>query len=516
MKIVLLSLLLLLFCSCENKITEDIDEDKTEESVEEVDTRDVRSLFLFQDGYNVYISKTDEGSRYINSIYGAEIGDDNSIGDFTKVVDLPHEVYGASLIKIGYFLYLIGGESRDCVSNSIYYTKINSDGSIGIGSDQKWELNPISLPKGRFNASIVVNDGRIFLIGGEDGSNDFDRIIHARIYQDGQLGQWYESPVKLPNKSRNSSTVITNNKLYVTGGLSDDKVQDFFVVYDIGEYGLLTLKTEITLPEERFDSLFLPTSSHLVLAGGKNSDNGIPQHIFIDVNNDSFIDSELAIDPIANISSSRVLLGDSFYYIQVDSEELLGISGIIPEKNVPEVFPGSGFVPSYTTLRWSTITNEKVMINGALVSGESKVISPPYTLEISSDGSDIKTYNYQKSYLPQGFMFDSHNVEINKIINGYPIILEDEFYLFEFENKERRDFSLSVSNLSNTSTISIFEKESYLYTPILSHSGSPILEISDETIDSLTFNLNVGKYYGVINNYDGNVINALITFNVMK
>lgn len=196
-----------------------------------------------------------------------------TMAEWIDTASLPEGIRHGAALSAGDFVYVIGGETESGLLSTIYYTHIDTDGTLGFGTDKYWEVNLRALPEARARAAWILHDGWIFLIGGKTPTGPTDSIIRARIYQDGQIGQWYESSQSLPEALWGTGAAVLDDRLYVAGGADADTVTDRLVSFAFGEYGALSdRRIEPNLPAALQQVILLEDRSDLILAGGHDDD----------------------------------------------------------------------------------------------------------------------------------------------------------------------------------------------------------------------------------------------------
>lgn len=147
----------------------------------------------------------------------AKIGPDGAAGAWISTAGLPAGRAHGAAFAAGDKIYVLGGIGPDGTSRDIYYTSIRDDGALGFGADRRWEKNLRSLPESIAAPSSLYTDGRIVLAGGKAVDGPLNQIIHARLYQDGQIGQWYLSPAALPEPMLYPDISLSESRFYCGG-----------------------------------------------------------------------------------------------------------------------------------------------------------------------------------------------------------------------------------------------------------------------------------------------------------
>ncbi|MDO8429831.1 MAG: hypothetical protein Q7S73_00500, partial [bacterium] len=120
-------------------------------------------------------------------------GADGALGAWATANALPG-IRGlhSSIIANGY-VYVIGGTDGSYQS-TIYYAKLNSDGSTGA-----WSTNANALPEIRGAHSSIVANGYVYVIGGSiSGVSYQSTVFYAKLNSDGSTSAWATNANALP------------------------------------------------------------------------------------------------------------------------------------------------------------------------------------------------------------------------------------------------------------------------------------------------------------------------------
>jgi N-acetylneuraminic acid mutarotase len=170
--------------------------------------------FLYQAG------GTSNGNGILDgtNVFYALVYTNGTIGTWNMATPLPDAVCYHAGVVANSFLYILGGyhfneQMGFVITNTVYYTKINPDGSVGA-----WQTaNP--LPDAVFYLSAAAWNGRIYVAGGCDANNFTNAIWSAQVEADGSLSPWV-AQAPLPDSVYTQSEVA-NGTLYVLGGSID-------------------------------------------------------------------------------------------------------------------------------------------------------------------------------------------------------------------------------------------------------------------------------------------------------
>ena len=176
--------------------------------------------------YNIGGTFNSDGDAEGTNVLCAQVHSDGTIGAWTNTTSLPVAVLNHAGVTADGFLYVLGGYHYtdaigDVPTNIVYYSKVNTNGSLG-----SWKTaNP--LPNNLIFLSASTWNNTIYEIGGIVNLNPPTNAVYsAQIQADGSLSPWVSQP-SVPITSANASgiylhTSVANGYLYVLGGLVDD------------------------------------------------------------------------------------------------------------------------------------------------------------------------------------------------------------------------------------------------------------------------------------------------------
>jgi len=279
------------------------------------------------------------------SVRMAGVDESGASAAWLETASLPMGIRYGAAFSAGNLAYVIGGRNGGEPVSTIYYSGIDSDGSIGFGTDDHWETNARPLPEPRAAAAWVLNDGWIYLLGGMTPSGTTDSIIRARIYQDGQVGQWYESAQTLPSARWGAAAVAMGGRLYVAGGADAHGLASELASFAMGEYGTLSdRRIEADLPEALQEAFLLCDGEDLILAGGYG-DGKWSEKVYR-YHEGMWTDTLCTV--IADASFFGSAGGDLLYLPRSNVEDAgtARLHGLYLAPAAPIVVPGSGMVPN--------------------------------------------------------------------------------------------------------------------------------------------------------------------------
>jgi hypothetical protein len=155
-----------------------------------------------------------------NKVYYSKLNADGSLGArTTSGNNLTSAVQSAAAVTANGYVYVLGGSTTPLPTgniNSGYFAKLNMDGSIST-----WTA--ISLPINIGLESAVVNNGYVYLIGGENSAPaELSSVYFAKLNANGTIGGWTQSANSLfgGNTRWGTKAVSANGYIYEPAGNS--------------------------------------------------------------------------------------------------------------------------------------------------------------------------------------------------------------------------------------------------------------------------------------------------------
>jgi N-acetylneuraminic acid mutarotase len=182
---------------------------------------------IVNNGYVYIIGGYNSGYGLTNTVFRAKLNSNGSIGSFTTSY-LPISVYDATTVVNGNNLYLIGGGGvYPNTFSTVYYAKLNIDGSIGT-----WNLTT-SFPTNFQSGASIVNKNYIFVFGGGNSTTVLDTVYYAAVNPDGSVKTWNVSSISpFPISVTWPSMIVNQDYIHVIGGRGSTG-NDYNTVYSI-------------------------------------------------------------------------------------------------------------------------------------------------------------------------------------------------------------------------------------------------------------------------------------------
>ena len=186
-----------------------------------------------------------------NTVYYSKLNADGSLGTWTSSASvLPQNLYYHTAVALNGYVYVIGGYNGTTAQSTVYYAKLSPDGSVG-----SWQTSSNPLPQVRYEHASFAANGYIYVIGGDNGSTSQSTVYYAKANSDGSTGAWATNVNGVPQIVKWESVQVANGYAYILGGYNGS---DLTTVY----YGKLNLDGSINAWSTNVNSLPQGTETH--------------------------------------------------------------------------------------------------------------------------------------------------------------------------------------------------------------------------------------------------------------
>lgn len=177
--------------------------------------------------YNGYAYVTggssDGGTTLTDSVaYSKFSSQDGSLGSFlTDSHTLSSARMLASTVAYNGYLYSLGGKTSSSYYGNVQYAPIGSSGALtdNFSTSSTGFTTGSGSDTGRAGACTAIYNGRMYAIGGWDGTTYYNTARYTTIDSNtGALGSWSDSGHNFTNGRYGSSCFAANGYMYVLGG----------------------------------------------------------------------------------------------------------------------------------------------------------------------------------------------------------------------------------------------------------------------------------------------------------
>jgi hypothetical protein len=121
---------------------------------------------------------------------------------------------GGNSVTVDGYVYYLGGCGGGVSSTTVYYARLNNDGSTGT-----WATTD-TIPQATCNNAVTAYNGYIYVNGGTGNSTNSRNVYYARPNSDGTISSWSTASQVMPSgqAKRRHAMVAYNGRLYIIGG----------------------------------------------------------------------------------------------------------------------------------------------------------------------------------------------------------------------------------------------------------------------------------------------------------
>ncbi|MCD4707574.1 MAG: T9SS type A sorting domain-containing protein [Candidatus Sabulitectum sp.] len=193
-----------------------------------------------------------------SNVWSAEIQADGSIGSWTSTTDLPSPRNCYSLAVCNGYVYVAHG-------SGVIFAQINDNGTIGV-----WE-STTSLPGSRTACRCFAFNDYLYVTGGHSSSlTYYNNVWFAQSQPDGTIGSW-TSTAPLPAISAYHGCCVEDGNVYITGGQNISSYYNTASTAGIQISGPLDSWVSFpNIPEARSGHGYCSYDGYLYIIGGTN------------------------------------------------------------------------------------------------------------------------------------------------------------------------------------------------------------------------------------------------------
>lgn len=160
---------------------------------------------------------TDGGSTPSSTIERSTITPQTgAINNFvTDSNNLATGVMSASATAYDGYLYVVGGKTATGHQNAVQYAPIGPNGTL---SDNFATTTGFTTSAGREGSCVTTYKGRMYVVGGWDGTNYYNDVRYAAFNQNGTLSNWSDSGSNFSTARSDANCTVAGGRLYVFGG----------------------------------------------------------------------------------------------------------------------------------------------------------------------------------------------------------------------------------------------------------------------------------------------------------
>ena len=239
-----------------------------------------RGAAVIANGY-AYVLGGDNGAS-TSTVYYTKLNTDGSTGAWQSTTSLPAIRSQLSTVVSNGYIYAIGGSTDSIdVQSTVYYAKLNSDGTVG-----SWQTSSNSITATRYHSSVSSN-GYVYVIGGQNSiGSSVATVQYAKLNADGSTGAWTTTN-SLPNTRYLHSSVVANGYVYAIAGYDGSTVQSTVFYAKLNSNGTTgTWQSTNSIVGARYLSGAVVVNGHVYMLGGFNGTSYLNSVTYAPLNGD--------------------------------------------------------------------------------------------------------------------------------------------------------------------------------------------------------------------------------------
>ncbi len=160
-----------------------------------------------------------------------------ALGQWEEVAQLPlpEPRADAGSVMVGDYIYLLGGESPQGITNGIFRLQLGGEGDPatdeGAGAPRGWAISQggQSMPDARSSASTFTANGAIYVVGGRDAQRKATNTTYwaVPVTTTGQIPEWKKlDQIHLRDPRADAAPGVVGSFVFLVGGESDQAPLD--------------------------------------------------------------------------------------------------------------------------------------------------------------------------------------------------------------------------------------------------------------------------------------------------
>jgi len=215
---------------------------------------------------SLYENSADPNQSTIGKVIGTKVNRSGFL-ETKYYASLPEKLRGSQTAASDQNIYVVGGFDESYVpTQKVYRSVFDTNGEI-----VRWEPQK-PIPEIIFNGSLFVYNRELYLIGGTK-SNWYlsSSVYRTKIDSDGNIGLW-QKLADLSNPISNSTPIQIDNSIYLFGDNQsiDNRTKDDIYILDFSKKNTVVLKTVGKVPEPLKNFSIVQYGKRVLIIGGDN------------------------------------------------------------------------------------------------------------------------------------------------------------------------------------------------------------------------------------------------------
>ena len=293
-------------------------------------------------GY-VYVTGGNDGTNAQSTVYYAKANANGTLGSWSSSSNQLPAVRSrhSSATANGYLYVVAGTNTAGTVQSTVYYAKLNADGSTGAWAATQSTNTAVA------DASVAIANGYIYLVGGSDsGSTITTKVQSAQLNTDGTTGSWSLNTA-LPSARQSANVYAANGYIYAVGGYSGFATSPTTSVFyakagpggTLGAWQTATNSLPVVSADGPGNGIGITVNGYMYVLGGYNGNPG----------------AGTRVSTVFYTSTSRILAGGSLDLVGLGGQVLGDVGGT-----------GGSLTAGNTSIIGTLNVQESANINGSL------------------------------------------------------------------------------------------------------------------------------------------------------
>ncbi len=263
-----------------------------------------------------------------STAYYAALNADGSVGDWRTTSSLPTSLSNATAVVYNGYVYVAGGQVSITLQNKVYYARLNTDGTLG-----SWQT-ATNLPQAIQSQSSVVANGYLYMLGGSNNviNNNINSIYYAKINSDGSIGAWTTNGTNLPAATRGHTSVVANGYVYMIGGNASGGTTNVYFAKLNGDGSVGSWTSTNGMPAARVGHSSVVANGYVYAMGGDDTSNAQDEVFFAKLNDNGTVGTwatnQYLIPGVRGNISKNGVIENGYMYVVGGSTTTSGTSGI--------------------------------------------------------------------------------------------------------------------------------------------------------------------------------------------
>jgi hypothetical protein len=239
-------------------------------------------------GYIYIIGGNTTGGVRTATVQYAKVSTNGNVGSWSSAPNLPATLASPAAVLSNGYLYVVGGSTNSANSgavSTVYYAKVNKDGSLGYWITSANPMNTNGSGTGRWVHTAVAYNGYLYAIGGMNASSNLAPTAYSKLNADGSNGPW--TTVTGTLTAQLMSAVVANGYIYAigVGGTATNYAKIN------GDGTLSAWNTSTALPVYRAYVGIGVVNGYIYVIGGDNGTSSVASTYYAPLNSDGTIGS---------------------------------------------------------------------------------------------------------------------------------------------------------------------------------------------------------------------------------